>query len=197
MNKHKLYATLCSKAVLSSTGRVRSDIEYLVEDTEDEIIIAVRGSELDGLLHGGGWKDWLRNLLRFPWYSSACGWAHFGYLKAAKDLSRRIISISAESPQKTVVIVGFSMGAAVACLTALEVDKHWGGVCECVMFGSPRFLYTRPELTFLATSYRFRGDPVTSAHWPLRHPVELTQLGSGSANIFDHNIDKYIAGLTW
>lgn len=168
---HKLLIPLiarlfCIRAYSEKTIKIR-ELECLVEVVDGKQIVAFRGSE-SGLVSDLGIVDWLRNLLFMPWYVRKVGWGHAGFMRGGKDLYEKGLYglLRRELP---IVLVGHSLGGALALVVARLLLKDDFKVLEVVTFGSPRVFQRGSSKRVLRAfveqgvkvrSYYNKNDPV-------------------------------------
>lgn len=69
--------------------------------------------------------------------NTASGFAHIA-AAVWPALSRHLVALEKDRPFSRIVVTGYSMGGAVAALTAYELALRFPGKVEAVLFGSPR-----------------------------------------------------------
>lgn len=191
---HGDLATLCSRAYLELTGTAQ-ELEYFIRSAGDLTIIAIRGTET-GLITELGILDMIRNVRVLPWYSTATGWAHGGFLSGALAVSAHLNLLIPQGNH--IVLTGHSLGAATAILCAQILHGRGRLIDEVVLFGCPRiYPFGRPALHFPVTNYRLGADLVCLMPRLYWHAVPLTRLEPSYRipNLTDHSIDRYAATL--
>lgn len=165
----------------------------------DTQVVAFRGTEAGNLITGGGWKDVLRDMRAFPWWSARVGWSHSGFLKGARGvvdcglfgILRRDIPV---------VLVGHSLGGALSINAAAMLHTMGFNVVGVMTFGSPR-TFTKGT----ADKWRQRlpiwefsnaGDPIPDVPFKFfgyRHVNEIptSRKADGYSILKNHMIDFY------
>ena len=113
-----LTAVRIAEKAYSKYTFVQNEIEVLFEPHDKFHVLAFRGTEassLNAIFRQGGWRDIIRDLRFIPWYDKRVGWAHSGFLKGAKAVDRIIVN----SPRKETILIGHSLGGALALIVAL------------------------------------------------------------------------------
>lgn len=132
------------------------------EVSGSSFLLAFRGSEETGT------ADWINDLKFMPTeYPYVEGKAdmmvHYGFMEAYKSVREAIIKAVKDSPMKKVVLVGHSLGGALAVLCALDMGCNLPQKSvQCVTFGCPKvgdpaFVKTYNEQ--VPTTYRFVNGP--------------------------------------
>jgi triacylglycerol lipase len=125
------------KKVAGFKGQIFEANEWFgfIVENEKEIIVAFRGTDSQ--------TDWLADALAFhkdfP-YAADSGKVHQGFLEIYNSFRKDIFqAMERLDNQKTVLITGHSLGAALATLFALDLLKNttFSNV-ELINFGSPR-----------------------------------------------------------
>ena len=134
-----------------------------------------------------GLRDWKNNLLAVPSRAAepyrGCGWkVHGGFAGVWRSGNDAVIREARELWEKysrsrplpggghgayKLVFCGFSHGAALAQLAAEDCGSRFGGVYDCVCFGSPKLAWGTRALTHLQRSIRLtnwinRADLITA-----------------------------------
>ena len=143
-------------AYIKLSGTSGSDVQYFIKETDTDVTISVRGSEVKIV-------DWVTNLRMAPWYDDHCGWCHAGFVKSARDLALDIAELKYKFNGKKIYFTGHSQGGAVAVLAAQICVERWGmDVEKVVVFGCPKpFVFGRPDYKFNVVSYVMPWDIVT------------------------------------
>lgn len=163
-----------------------NEVECLIEDRGKYWLIAPRGTEGSKLLSGNGWRDILRDIRAFPWHDKRVGWSHSGFLKGAQGLVDDCLK-TLISPEKPLVLVGHSMGGAIALNAGAMLAAEGYEVALIVTFGSPRTFLKNTAKKFCdsmipCVQYSNDGDPVTNVPWRwwhYRHAKEVLTGRSG------------------
>lgn len=159
--KHHVYlAQACIDSYTQETG-ICGNLEFLINDTGSEIVIAVRGSE-SPFGTENGWIDWITNIRFVPWYNRYAGWCHAGWIKAADELAAVLLQNLGHQVYKPIVVTGHSLGGAVGAMTALLLkNRYYYDVQEVVTFAAPKpFVFVRPNYPFAVTCYESKADIV-------------------------------------
>ena len=138
--------------------------------------------------------DALRDLRIIPLWTRELGWCPAGFLKAAKRLMPKCLSIMMErdlEPQD-VVLTGHSLGGAVALLVGALMVRDEVRVREIVTFGAPRCGRLKILDGTQVTMYRHGKDIV-----PLMPPLmprhcRMLQYGDKRSLVTDHFMDNYV-----
>lgn len=187
------------KTYTSQTKKSSGDIEWLLEETENNILIGYRGSEF----YGNKWlADLLRNLFAsVPWYSFKLSmWVSLGYYCGAL---RSIRQVSETIPNKKPLIVcGHSMGAAVSYFASLLLSQKGYQVYAWIGIGSANCKITRSkQITFKTLNYKYEEDIVSKYPFRLlgfKQPSRIIHIGTDDSttikpgNVNDHLVTKYV-----
>ena len=199
------------------------DNEFLIDLIDGYTAITFRGTETVKLkrdLVKGGVGHFLEKAKSFvadvatdiralPWYDRRIGWGHAGFLKAARGIVDRELSIF-DMYKEPLILAGHSLGGGIAREAAQFLEAMGYCVIEVVDFGSPRSHIGETKYTPRMTSYRYGQDYVTTVPWGFvwdyQHPYEskqgrLVQLGpgydpDGDHTWDDHPIELYIEALS-
>ena len=156
------------------------EIECLVTEFAGYQVVAPRGTEADALISGNGWRDIVRDLRVIPWKDKRVGWSHAGFLKGARGIvDRGLFGMLRRA--KPIVLVGHSLGGAIALNAAALLHAEGFDVHHVVTFGSPRTFKKGTAKRFRDTGintvqYSNDGDPITDVPfrwWRFRHVNEV------------------------
>lgn len=176
----RLAYDLCKKAYSACTLRVNG-VECLITLTRGYQIVSFRGTETDGLIDQGGWKDVIRDLRAFPWFSSRVGgFSHAGFFKGARGIVDKGL-YGALSRKRPTLLVGHSLGGAIAVNCAAILYSEGFNIGGVITFGSPRTLTKGSVGVFKnrgipIDQYSNPGDPIPHVPfkwWGYRHVNEL------------------------
>lgn len=155
-------------------------------------VVAFRGTRPDAL------ADWLRDLDAVPVYDQVLGYCHRGFIDGARATLPLILADRAVP----LLLVGHSLGGALALLTAALLLAERRPVLGVATFGAPRAAGGRLRAALMETTvrqYRHGDDPVTEVPFlPLvfEHPTQLIAIGQPSVDpLTDHAISGYLAAL--
>lgn len=209
MNKYQISerhaVLLAQESYADHTVRVR-EVEVLVRDLALEGIQVVipRGTEFQGLVSGGGWRDMIRNLRAFPWYDRRTGWSHAGFLKGARGVTDRGL-YGLLRKDRPVVCVGHSLGGALALNIAAILHHDGFLVSQVVTFGAPKtFAFGSDRFDKLGiptVQWTNPGDPIADLPLGLfgyRHvnEVKTSRDAQGYSISNNHGIDQYAEAFT-
>lgn len=195
---HKLLVLLC-EASYNRRSFVVNDVEFLIDDVHGCQVVAIRGTEANGMLSKGGWRDVLMDLRIGPsGYYGLRG--HAGFLSGAKAIEK--VLLDALDKSAPVIVTGHSLGGGIAIPVARMLLANHFDVKELVTFGCPRCI-TKGHNQFKSieiSQYEYRDDVVpTFQFWsPRKHFNRLSIGGARSKNWFfnrnwkDHNIFNYV-----
>lgn len=158
MVSYKTISTINREAYNKVSGR-DNEVEYFIEEIDDTIIIAIRGTETNA-------TDFIRDIRLWPWYDKRVGWAHTGFLKGARVIEDEIIEeILGRGANKAIYVSGHSLGGAIALLLGKILHYERFNVKEIVTFGAPRAVFG-PSLGrfkhLKVTQFRNGSDLVTT-----------------------------------
>lgn len=152
-------------------------------------IIAIRGTTRDP-------RDWTRDLSAWPAHDRDLGFCHAGFLAGAWELYWR--SPLADDDFRGAIIVGHSMGGALAILLGAILTTENSLPRAIVTFGAPRcasWKVRRLLRELPLRLYRNGDDPVPDVPWLpglYVHPRRLIQIGEAALDPFnDHHISVY------
>lgn len=202
MVNYKTISTINRKAYETHTGR-DNEVEFLVENIEDSIIIAIRGTE-------SNLTDIVRDIRVYPWFDKRIGWAHAGFLKGARVIEDEITEeILGHGANKPIYVSGHSLGGAIALLLGKILHYERFNIQEIVTFGAPRAVFG-PSLGrfkhLKVTQFRNGSDIVTTLPNALfgHVHVNIVQIGEPFSKdllswtkyhgmkYYDELIDKYV-----
>lgn len=195
---------------------VVKDVEVLVKETGDYVVITPRGTETPsfkekGFVTGmkrffskGGMKDMARDVRAVPWKDKDCGWTHSGFLKGANAVLP-LVDDAIRMIGKPVVFNGHSLGASIALILAIKLQKRYK-VVQWIGFGCPntfwRWHSKKREINFAMSAFRYGSDYITLIPRKIfgyTLPVRRQQLGKPAEGFLpsleDHGIDLYAVEL--
>ncbi len=155
------------------------DVVVAILDYPDEFVVAFRGTNPLNA------RDWIRDFSFWPVNDPLIGWAHSGFVSAAREASPKLAFPS--NPRKMITVTCHSLGAAEGiCVAGMHVAKGRPNPIRFVGFGCPRiFPIWNFKIAGLVAQmagahlYANAGDPVP--HVPLApiylHRVPQTTLG--------------------
>jgi hypothetical protein len=160
-----------------------AEVECLAIDAHNYQVVAVAGTEADGLISKGGWVDVLRDARAFPWYDRRTGWGHAGFIKGAQGIVDGGLFGYLRKDRPT-VLVGHSLGGAIAIDAGLMLHHMGFSVVQIMTFGSPRTLREGgvkrlAESGVQVDQWANPNDPVTKVpprFWGYRHYKEIKTL---------------------
>jgi pimeloyl-ACP methyl ester carboxylesterase len=157
------------------------EVECLVAECEPFQVVVPRGTEFGQFFSGGGWRDVLRDLRAFPWFSSRIGgFSHAGFFKGARGLVDKGL-FGRLRRDKPILLIGHSLGGALAVNAAAILDAEGFNVSSVVTFGAPR-TFTKgtaerfKERGIYVVEFSNPGDPVPDVPfrwWGYRHINEV------------------------
>lgn len=183
----------------------KRDVEGLTATAGESLLIVFRGTDSRA--------NWVTNLTfpkRVVPYNGVNPRirVHGGWLAAYKPVVREIIHAAvAASGARRVVVVGYSMGGALAILSAVDIQYNFPGVSvQCATFGAPRVgnrAFRRSYNRRLPDTVRVvnGGDIVTKLPpWAFGfyHVGNLEHVGDRRGwrlSVRDHLPAEYVAGL--
>lgn len=198
MIKHSELAEICLKASTHHSAEV-AELEYLIEDQEDQTILSIRSTEANGFLHNGGWRDILRDLRILPTKHPSAGWGHSGFLKGADRVAKSLKGLI--SKDKPLILCGHSLGGAIASALVPILCNHGYLVAGCVSFGAPRVFIGGRKYCVEMVHYRYGKDivcclpPTWLGFRRCGVTVEVGTVGNPFPNFSDHSIKKYIRAI--
>ena len=178
---HQDISIICAEAYQKQTFE-ELNIEVLVQDN----VIAFRGTDEP--------LDALRDLRILPLWTRELGWCPAGFLKAAKRLMPKCLSIMMERDlePKDVVLTGHSLGGAVALLVGALMMRDDVKVHEIVTFGAPRCGRLKILDGVPVTMYRHGKDLVPLVPPLMARHCKLLQYGDKHSFVKDHYMHHYI-----
>ncbi len=187
-------AAIAAEAYGAAPSWCAGDVHALAVNRADFPIIAVRGTTADP-------ADWLRDLSALPERDPDLGWCHRGFLDGARALSGAIMASGADL--RGAILVGHSMGGAIALLLAGMLIARNVPVRAVVAFGAPRcgsWKLRRVLRRIPLRLYRNGDDPVPDVPFLpgfYVHPCALIAVGEPALDpIADHAIASYRRTLT-
>ena len=184
---------------------IGNDVNYKFIEESDTLFIFFQGS--NDIKADKGWIDWLRNFWFFPTKKKPYKgmedpfYVHSGFLSAWKEAEDLVIAKISEARWQHINIVGYSHGAALACLAhecAWFYRPDLKDNLQTYAFEAPRaFAHINKDVSErwkTCTVFRNNNDIVT--HCPPRlfgfkHVGNVVQL-HGSIDMIDNNLWKCI-----
>lgn len=155
-----------------------------------EPVIAFKGTSENSI------GDWLRDLDAVPMSDPKLGVCHRGFLTGAQQALEWVQEASKGCP---VVLVGHSLGGALAALTGALMGSLGLPVSQVVTFGCPKvgFQGVRMALTGVRCARYVHGDDVVPRvpYGFEHHTVDAITLPAGFAPLGNHFIAGYLASL--
>lgn len=177
-----------------------NDVECDTRLVEGIKIVSFRGTETDSLLDKGGWRDILRDIRFFPWYDERVGWSHAGFLKGARGVVDSCLTDTLLASVPT-VIVGHSLGGALALNAAAILAAEGVNIVGCVTFGAPRTFIRGTVRRFTVPTWQFSNpnDPITHVphrFWGYRHVNEVdVSWPANGLRFSNHAMSAYMEAL--
>ena len=103
-----------------------------------DFVIVFRGSEETGV------HDWITDLKFikqvYPYQESNNKKVkvHYGFIEAYKSVREAVLQRVKKAPQQRIICTGHSLGAALACLCALDIQYNTPKSVRCVTYGCPK-----------------------------------------------------------
>lgn len=173
---HKQLAELCELSYHKSDFETPEGISFIRKETDQNHVIAIRGTEISFL-------DLLRNLAIWPRSLGGID-SHAGYAAGWQSIQDAVemlcspIKLGANNT-KPVILTGHSAGGAIALIGAGEYIRKGKPISACVTFGAPKASDNEsPILESITTQYIHARDPVPSwlSHTEYRH-INETYIG--------------------
>jgi len=179
-----------------------NEIEFFKVNYAECTLIAFRGTEVG---HGKSFTECLRDkwdIVRdvriTPWKVKGIPVGQAGFIRGAGAVLNELRAEGLST--KPYVLVGHSMGGAIAIALWAFLEQLRCEVQEVVTFGCPKVFYKgktfRSTSNAKVTMYRNGNDPVTQVFLGT-HPVRLTAIGRKRLlwDFSDHSMQNYIKEL--
>jgi hypothetical protein len=190
MNDRQL-ADLSAAAYTARPTWVHEDVHACLTEVGGVLVVAFRGTVPDSL------EDWLRDFSVIPAWGGPLGEVHDGFFKGASALQEPITEAIGARPY---VLIGHSLGGALAIITAGLLTCYAHAPLALVTYGAPRCggqtLVDALEPVKRICQYRAGSDPVPNVPFGYKHIRPLTHVGAtppawSLPSIADHGIANY------
>ena len=224
VTRHYQMAEMCRMAYRHRATLKAHETEGLIKYVDDEIWIALRGTEVKGPDQATWWSrrkstliDAINDIRAIPYKDEQIGWVHRGFAigmgGGALGFARKFANeyLPAKIPRVKIRITGHSKGGGEAQILAAKLKALGFNVVEVVVFGSPRALLRSSvdKLRGIAVHYyRHGSDAVTTLPRGWIFPYKFAyEVGFGHLHqlngIFkfeertwgDHSIVKYSTAI--